>query len=291
MHNLESLLEQSNELPSLPEIYLKVSELLENDNSSAQQIGAAVQTDPSLTAKILKMINSAYFGLPNHVTSIPQSVTLLGRQQLKQILMGSVLAGVFSDMNITNFSMRDFWHHSIKTAIIARHLAMQNVNIIDHEAFFTAGLLHDIGRLVLARAEPEILLEIDSLVKSEGLDIIHLETEKLGVTHTDVGAAMMSKWNMPSVLTQCILNHHKTDHIGPFAIDTSIVYLANRLAHQAMAIDEEEMQDILSTISNWQLTDNSEDQIFIACKLADEQWYEVMESLGMMDMEIRDEFY
>lgn len=291
MQNLESLLEQSSELPSLPEIYIKVSELLENDNSSAQQIGAAVQTDPSLTAKILKMINSAYFGLPNHVTSIPQSVTLLGRQQLKQILMGSVLSGVFSDMNIVNFSMRDFWHHSIKTAIISRHLAMQNVNIIDHEAFFTAGLLHDIGRLVMAQVEPEVLAEIDELVKTKGLDVIQLETERLGVTHTDVGAAMMRKWNMPSVLTQCILNHHSPDHVGPFAIDTSIVYLADRLGHHAMAVDEEEMQDILSTIPNWQLTDNSEDQIFIACKLADEQWYEVMESLGMMDMEIHEDFY
>jgi len=160
MKDLQVLLEQSKELPTLPEIYVRVSELLDSETASARDIGEAVQTDPSLTAKILKMVNSAFYGLPKRVTSVSQAVSLLGRQQLKQILMSSVLAGVFSEVNIVNFSMHDFWKHSIKTAIIARHLGMQNVNIIDHEAFFTAGLLHDIGRLVIAKVAPEEMDEI-----------------------------------------------------------------------------------------------------------------------------------
>lgn len=291
MHKLETLLEQSSELPSLPEIYKKVSELLEDDNSTSQQIGRAVQTDPSLSVRILKMINSAYFGLPNQVTSVSQSVTLLGHQQLKQILMGTVLAGVFGDLNIDNFPILDFWQHSIKTAIIARHLAMQNAQIIDHEAFFTAGLLHDIGRLVIAKVAPDSLAEINDLVKANGLDIVQLEADKLGVTHIEVGAALMNKWGLPNLLTQCVLDHHETDHVGPFAIHTSIVYLANQLSQNSLVNEEEEMQDLLTKIPNWQQTKCTMEQIHIACRLADDQWFEVMESLDMVDSETSNRYY
>lgn len=289
MTNLQDLLEQSKDLPTLPEIYVRVSELLDSDTASVRDIGEAVQTDPSLTAKILKLVNSAFYGLPNRVTSISQSVSLLGRQQLKQVLMSSVLAGVFSDINIVNFSMHDFWHHSIKTAIIARHLGMQNVNIIDHEAFFTAGLLHDIGRLVIAKVAPEEMSAINDFSFDNAEDLLKLELEKLGMTHVEVGAAMLKKWKMPGLLTQCVLNHHETSHSGPLAIDTSIVYLANLLSQQEMPEDEEALQEVLDTIENWQQTDCSLEQVYIACQLAEEQVGEVMQSLGMVDLEISDD--
>lgn len=291
MHDLKNLLEQTNELPALPEIYLRVSELLEDDSSDAYQIGDAVQIDPFLTAKILKLINSAFYGLGHHVTSVSQAVSLLGRNQLKQVLLGSVLAEVFSDMDTENYPIRDFWHHSIQTAIIARHLAMQNARIIDHEAFFTAGLLHDIGRLVIAKLVPDALLEIDEIVQSDGSDVVAVEAEVLGVTHIDVGAAMMKKWSMPSMLTQCILKHHSIEHAGPFAMDTSIVFLANKLSQFDLPQDEEQMEEILSTIPNWEQTYCTLPQIYSACQLADEQWYEVMESLGMVDTRISDMLY
>ena len=288
MPNLESLLTQSEELPSLPEIYIKVSDLLESEDSSSQDIGLAVQTDPSLTARILKLINSAYYGMPRQVTSVAQAVSLLGRAQLQQILLGTVLAGVFNDMQLRNFSMTTFWRHSIKTAIIARHLAMQNVNIIDHEAFFTAGLLHDIGRLVIAKAMPDELAAVDEQVRN-GADVIKMESEVLGLTHVDVGSALMLKWDMPTIITQCVLNHHRIEHEGEHAIATSIVYLANKLSEKPVVETEKEMQGLLSGIRNWKDAQNTLDQILIACQLADQQWVEVMESLGMVDMEINDE--
>lgn len=283
MHKLESLLERSNELPSLPEIYLRVSELLESDYSTVQQIGKAIQTDPILTGRILKMINSAYYGLAAPVTSIAQAVSLLGRQQLSQFLMGSVVAGVFNDASIANFPMREFWEHSVKTAIIARHLAMQNVHIIDHEAFFTAGLLHDLGLLVIARVAPDLVAQIADGKKDPDTDGLQLETELLGVTHVEVGAALMKKWAMPSLISQCVQKHHSEDHAGPFAMDTSIVFLANQLSRYPVESDDEELLALLTTLANWEQTGCSLEQINIACQLADEQWQEVMESLGMSD--------
>jgi len=293
---LEPLLKQAGELPALPEVYIRVTELLETENSSGLKIGEAVQTDPALTARILKMINSAYYGLRNPVTSISQAVALLGRQQLKQVLLGSVMAGVFKDFDVTHFPLRDFWQHCIKTAIIGRQLAMQNARIIDHDAFFTAGLLHDVGWLVIAKVNPGSYVQITQLAKNENRDLLEVEAEKLGVTHIDVGVALLDKWGIPGLITECVRKHHDRDHIGPLSVETSIVFLANQLSHFDLGDgaqeheqeEEERISGILSTIPNWENAKCTSEQIGIACRLADQQWLEVMESLGMMDLDIDD---
>ncbi|MDH3762487.1 MAG: HDOD domain-containing protein [Gammaproteobacteria bacterium] len=287
---LEPLLKQAGELPSLPEVYIRVTELLESETSTADKIGAAVQTDPTLTARILKLINSAYFGLRNQVTSIPQAVTLLGRQQLQQVLVGSVLSGVFKDFDLSAFPLRDFWQHSVKTAIIARQLAMQNARIIDHEAFFTAGLLHDIGWLVIAKVNPGSYMQITELARAENREIIDVEADKFGVTHIDVGVALLEKWGIPGLITQCVKKHHDSDHVEPYAIETSVVYMANKLSRIDLSGEEfeaeEAIPEFLANLPNWEQSKCTQEQIIIACRLADEQWLDVMESLGMVDLDI-----
>ena len=289
MTSLNALLNQAGELPSLPEAYIRVTELLDAECSTAYQIGDALQTDPALNARILKLINSAYFGLRNPVTSISQAVTLLGREQLQQVLLGSVLSDVFKDFDITDFPLRDFWQHSIKTAIIARQLAMQNARIIDHEAFFTAGLLHDIGWLVIAKVNANAYRVITEISLASNRDMIEVEAEKLGVTHVDVGAALLRKWRIPDVIVQCLNKHHDPDHEEPYAIETSIVYLANRLSREGAVDEAKPFDQILESLPVWETTKCTAEQIEIACGLADEQWLEVMESLGMGDLLISEE--
>ena len=267
MITLDKLLKQAGDLPSLPEAYIRVTELLDDEQSSAYQIGDAVQTDPALNGRILKLINSAYFGLRNPVTSISQAVTLLGRD---------------------DFPLRDFWQHCIKTAIIARQLAMQNARIIDHEAFFTAGLLHDIGWLVIAKVNPGAYRVVNDIAREASRDTVEVEREKLGVTHVDVGVALLEHWGIPRLIVECVGNHHESEHGEPFEIETSIVFLANRLSRMPPLEEAPEMAEILSQIPQWQQTRCTEEQIGIACRLAEEQWLEVMESLGMLDLEIDD---
>ncbi len=289
MNTLEALLNQAGELPSLPEAYIRVTELLDAECSTAYQIGDALQTDPALNARILKLINSAYFGLRNPVTSISQAVTLLGREQLQQVLLGSVLSDVFKDFDIGDFPLRDFWQHSITTAIIARQLAMQNARIIDHEAFFTAGLLHDIGWLVIAKVNANAYRVITDIARATNRSILDVETAKLGVTHVDVGVALLRKWRIPEVIVECIRKHHEGEHEDPYAIETSIVFLANRLSREDLADEERPFETILESLPVWQTTKCTAEQIEIACGLADDQWLEVMESLGMGDLLISEE--
>ena len=283
---LEQLIGKGQDLPSLPEIYLRVSQQLEDENTSVQQIGDTVQNDPAITTRVLKMVNSAYYGLPNQVASIAQAVSLLGRERLKHILIGSVLRGVFSGHDNPAFSMQAFWQHSIKTAIIARQLGRQLGQIEEPEAMFTAGLLHDIGKLLLIRKFPERMLAAEEYMIQKRIDIVSAELNQLGLTHTAVGEALMHHWGLPQLLIDCAGSHHETVHDGPNRVATHLIYLANKLSEYVPPLDDEETQNILDDIENWDQGQLSLEQIASACQHADEMVFEVMESFGMVTIEI-----
>lgn len=283
---LEQLIGKGQDLPSLPEIYLRVSEQLEDEGSTVQQIGHTVQNDPAITTRVLKMVNSAYYGMPNEVGSVSQAVSLLGRERLKHILIGSVLRGVFSEQENPAFSMQVFWQHSIKTAIIARQLAMQINAIQEPESMFTAGLLHDIGKLLLFKKVPDRMLAAEEYMIQKRVDVLTAELSQVGVTHTAVGEALMDHWGLPQLLIDCTRNHHEVVHDGPNRDATHLIYLANCLSTYVPPLDEQETQNILDDIENWDMGYATLDQIAFACQHADDMVFEVMESLGMVALEI-----
>jgi putative nucleotidyltransferase with HDIG domain len=283
---LEQLIGKGQDLPSLPEIYLRVSEQLEDETSTVQQIGNTVQNDPAITTRVLKMVNSAYYGMPNEVASVSQAVSLLGRERLKHILIGSVLRGVFSELENPAFSMQVFWQHSIKTAIIARQLATQVSAIKEPESMFTAGLLHDIGKLLLFNKVPDRMLAAEEYMIQKRVDALTAELSQVGVTHTAVGEALMDHWGLPQLLIDCTRNHHEVVHDGPNRDATHLIYLANCLSTYVPPLDEQETQNILGDIENWDRGYATLDQIAFACQYADDMVFEVMESLGMVALEI-----
>jgi len=281
---IESLLDKGSELSSLPEVYLRVTQQLEDENSSAKIIGDTVQTDPALSTRILKMVNSAYYGMPNQVSTISQAVQLLGRDRLKQILIGSVLVNVFRDPEINAFSLTDFWMHSIKTAIIARQLASQLVDIDEADSIFIAGLLHDLGRLLLASKLPLEYEKIEGRKRSQ--DLLETERKVLGFDHAELAASLMTRWRLPDILLTCARHHHNSEYAGIYANENRVIYVANKLSRNIPPMDEGEAQEQLIKVNNWQLLGLSLDQICIACQLADEQMFDVMESLGMINIEL-----
>ncbi len=286
---IDELIGRGQELPSLPEIYLRVSQLLEDEKVSVYEIGDTVQNDPAITTRVLKMVNSAYYGLPNQVSSVAQAISLLGRERLKHILIGSVLRGVFSAQDNPAFSMQEFWQHSIKTAIIARQLARELAVIQEPEAMFTAGLLHDIGRLLLINRVPEQLLAAEEYMIRKRVDILSAEIAEIGLTHTAVGEAMMHHWGLPQLLIDCARYHHEIVHDGPNRRATHLIYLANQLSQYVPPLDDGETVDILDDIENWDQGDLDLEQIASACQHADDMVFEVMESLGMVAMEISED--
>ncbi len=283
---LETLIGGNQELPSLPEIYLRVAQQLEDETTTVQHIGDTVQTDPAIASRVLKMVNSAYYGLPNQVSSVAQAISLLGRERLKHILIGSVLRGVFCEQDNPAFSMQAFWQHSIKTAITARELARHVDAIVEPEVLFTAGLLHDIGRLLLSNSVPEQMLAVEEYMLRQRVDVLSAELHLIGLTHTAVGESLMLHWGLPPLLAECARCHHEAVHDGPHRDATHVVYLANQLSHYVPPLDDDETRNILDDIDNWKMQGLTLAQIASACQLADELVFEVMESLGMVTLEI-----
>ncbi len=283
---LESLLQADSELNSLPEIYIKISDLLDSENSSVGDIGKVVETDPALSSRILKMVNSAFYGFPNKISSISQSISILGRDRLKQVLIGSVLASVFGKESSKVDHMEDFWYQSVKTAILARYLGRQSIISDETESLFTAGLLHEIGRLILAQQLPELSAKVQSIIEIEGEKRLQAENGQFGFTHCEVGGAFIEKWGLPQLLSEVARYHHSPQQATTYNEETQLIYLASHLTFLIPPIQQEEVELVLEDISNWQSSGIPVLKITEACELAEEQVYEVMETLGMRQMKI-----
>jgi putative nucleotidyltransferase with HDIG domain len=279
--SIEKLLEKGDALPSLPEIFLKVSNQLDDDDVSSQEIGQTISNDPAISYKILTMVNSAYFGLPHEVSSISQSVSLLGRFKLKQLLIGALLGDVFKGLDSEFFCLQNFWAHSIRTAIISKELAVTSDYCDEPDTIFTAGLLHDVGRLIVAAQMPEVFEKISERIASKHIDIVQSETDIIGLAHTEIGAALMLKWGFPDLIWVCVKNHHRADYSGPFYNAVHLIYLANQLSQQAPPASENDAWGILDDIPGWEKSGISAKSIFMACNTADSRVAEVMSSLGM----------
>ena len=279
---LDDMIGEGQVLPSLPEIYLRVFEQLEDEQVTTQQISDTLQNDPAITTRVLKLVNGAYHGLPNQVSSVAQAVKLLGRERLRHILRGSLLKGVISDYDNPAYSMQEFWQHSVKTAIIARQLALEIDTFEQPESMFTAGLLHDIGKLVLITRLPEKMLAAEKWMIRKRVDVLTAELVQVGMTHTAVSEALMLHWGLPGVFIDCARNHHEAVHDGPNRQATHLIYLANRLSEYVPPIDDQETRDILDDIDNWDMGNFSLEHIADACQQADDMVFEVMESLQMV---------
>ena len=286
---LEALLQKDSELSSLPEIYLRVSELLENEDSTSAQIGQVVETDPALTSRILKMVNSAYYGFPHKIATISQSISILGRDRLRQILIGSVLGGVFGKTGNRVISMNDFWYDSVKTAILARYLCLESASSDQAEALFTAGLLHKIGQLILAQRLPDEYLGVQNAIEMEHIDVIQAEQQILGFSHCDVGAEFIAKWGLPPILSDIARFYLSPNKSNDFEDEVRIISVASRLTFLVAPVEQQVVEYALEDIHGWQLTGLKAAQITDACVLAEEQVYEVMDSLGMGQIRIEDD--
>ena len=286
---LEALVGNGYELPSLPEVYLRISAQLDDDSCSIEQICNTIQNDPAITSRILKLVNSGLMEGSGPILSVVDAAELLGRDRLKHLLIDSVVRGVFGDSENPAFSMQVFWQHSIRTALIARQLARDCGHLGDPEVMFTAGLLHDVGKLLLIERFPEDMLAAEEIMIRRRVDELSAELSQLGVTHTAVGEALMQHWGLPNILIDCARFHHETVHDGPHRHATHLIYLANRLSEFQPPLDEDETIAILDDIENWSMSRISTEQIVYACQATDDLVFEVMESLGMVGLGMDDE--
>ncbi len=207
--NIERIIERIKDLPTLPDVVMKVNQLANDPKTSATDIAKIITTDQSLSMKILKLVNSAFFGFPGEIKSISHAITILGFKTIQNIALTISVFDMFGkSKSLGNFDRKEFWKHSIGCAVCGRLVATK-LHYEDADLAFTGGLLHDIGKIILDQyLHNEFVKVLEELTKKPAF-IYDVEKEVLGFNHSNLGEQLASNWKLPKPLIDVIGHHHK----------------------------------------------------------------------------------
>jgi len=217
-------------LPTLPVVVEKVISLVDDPEASTADLAKIISNDQALMVKVLKVVNSAYYGLPRKISTLTQATVILGFNTIKNlVLTASVFSAFDNDGMQRKFSRVKFWDHCVGCATGSRVLS-RRIRLGLPEEAFVAGLLHDVGKVVFDQFLPQDFAAILDLVDKKSLRIIDAEKEILGVDHTQIGQWLAEKWNLPPHLIAAIAYHHKPQAAGENKKIVAIVHLADAIA-------------------------------------------------------------
>lgn len=222
--------------PSIPSVYLELSQKLKGGEPSLQEIGEIIIRDPSLVIKLLQIVNSPYYGLPMPVTDPQKAVALLGLDVVKGFVLTSGLFNQYEKKKIAYFKIDALWQHSLKTANIVRQIAKnEKLGKEISEASFIASLLHDVGKIIVASNFPDEFKEICSRSELENTPFWHVEQQILGATHAEIGAYILGLWGLPLAVIKAVHEHHQPDLNGHAEIDQiTLLHIANAIEKTAV---------------------------------------------------------
>jgi len=222
----ESIRKRASELsnlPTLPGVVQMVSTMVEDADTSAQQLAAIISRDQVLSARILRMVNSPFYGFPGRISSVTHALVLLGFNVVKGLILTT---SVFENLGKES---RNLWQHSLGVALICRRMAKE-LKMPDPDEFMVSGLLHDIGKVILCHVAPR---EYEAARKTAAVKHIHIsvaEMEVMGVTHTEVAGWVADKWHLPGRLQDALMFHHKPSKALHSPAYTGVVHVADILA-------------------------------------------------------------
>ncbi len=232
---LKQIQEFIKRMPSLSTTVVKVLEICNNPAASANDLNRVISYDPVLTARVLKLINSAYYGLPNRIPSLVRAIIMLGVNTVKNlVLASSVLAACKGGFRTGRLTINEFWAHCLCVGVLSKLFATaMHIPLVDHEEYFVAGLLHDLGKLPLMACFPELYGSTISGAKGSGLSLIEYENANIGINHCQVGELIAKKWNLGTLMQEVIQKHHFEEGIDSQELMVISVGAANLLANHS----------------------------------------------------------
>jgi len=222
------IISKMKSFPSMSGVAAKVLKLLDDPDSSAGQVERLLKQDPSLTVNLLKLTNSAYFGIPSKVGSVRHAIAMLGWKRLSKLVMAACVSAI-TDRKIPGYDLPPgvLWQHSVAVSVTAEGL-MRELKVAESDEIFTAALLHDLGKLILGGFVEEDLKEIQTLA-ARGIPFQTAEQEVLGTDHAEIGALMLESWSFPPNLVSAVRWHHDPDSAPETSAMMDIVHVANVL--------------------------------------------------------------
>jgi putative nucleotidyltransferase with HDIG domain len=231
----ESLLKRIRDIPSLPEVVNRIIQLLGKPNTPASQIADLIAYDPGLTSKVLRMVNSAAFGFQRQISSVQHGIMILGFNTVRGLVLSTSIFKMLANKSSQGaLDQKDLWEHSIATAIAAKIVA-KFFTIQEVDDAFSAGMLHDVGKMVLdlyftTDYQPVVREAQKQGIAPHGRRFLMLEKEILGMNHTEIGASLAAKWKLPVSINQVIEFHHSPERAKLSQPLVYTVALANEIS-------------------------------------------------------------
>ena len=229
---IETLVDEVADLVSPPQLCEHIKRLVNDSAVGTEQIADAIAQDPALTAQLLRLANDPRYGSDGVIDTVTHACERIGRDRVRELVIARGAANLFEGLSNELVSMLDFWRHSLLCAVAARELARFSRVGVAAEALFTAGMLHDIGDLVLFNRMPHQAREV-LLLTAEGPgepEIHEVERRVIGFDHCEVGRALALRWDLPPLLTECIAHHHAPRRASRYPEAAALVHIANTVA-------------------------------------------------------------
>jgi HD-like signal output (HDOD) protein len=211
-------------------ILREVEAVLNHPQSNLLNVGEVVERDPDLTARLLRLGNSSFYGFPSRLETVSEAIRLIGVQQVQDLIVASSVIEVFAGISAELVDMESFWEHSLACGVGTRLLAIAR-RLPKPDKFFVAGLLHDVGRLVLYSQAPQKTLQIFETCRSRRMLLREAEVQVLGFDHAEIGQALLRSWTYPPNLVQAVGFHHHPLAAGACRVEASLVHVADHLVN------------------------------------------------------------
>lgn len=229
MRSAQDLASANIKLLTLPAIYSAVKRIVDDPASSAMELARLISNDPAMTARLLKLVNSAFWGFGGRIESVSRSVTLLGMIQVHDLVLANSVGSVFAGLDPARVDVAKFWRGSVFRALAATELARQS-GLADTGRVFTQGLLSDIGHMILYQEVPALAARASESARGRPWELARLERELIGCDFAQVGGALADAWNLPRSFGAAIANQNDPERAGSHTLEAALLHLAGKLA-------------------------------------------------------------
>ncbi|NUN49571.1 MAG: HDOD domain-containing protein [Candidatus Brocadiae bacterium] len=228
---LRQLVGRIQGLPTLPQILSSMNRLMTNPRTSAKEVAQLISSDPAITSKVLRVVNSSFYGFPNRISTVTHAIVILGFNTARSIVLSTSIFDALKKPETTGgFDRLAFWRHSIATGAVTRVVG-RRAGFAAMEEFFLAGLLHDVGKIVLDSYFPAEFARIQAAVREKDAAMVDVEPEILGgVTHAQIGGWLLEKWSLSRGLVDSVAHHHNPALAGENIKAAAVVHLGDILA-------------------------------------------------------------
>lgn len=227
-------IESIDNLPPFPAIVTRLIKVVNSPDSSADDAASLIEKDPALTSKMIRLANSAFYGIPRSISSVSSAVVILGFNTIRSLVLSASVMKIFSGSQKQAIDKDRFWKHSIVCAmaskIIVRHFI--NVRMMDPESAFCSGILHDIGKLIFNEFMSEEYAEVRKYSEANGVSSLEAESKILGINHSEIGRIVSDKWSLPLDLEYSLVHHHNPAASENLIDLVSVIHYADLLAHE-----------------------------------------------------------